>query len=144
MLRENIEDAFTVPLGRDKCVVDKDKCVGLLDEIIALLPEELKKAREIVETRNNLLQSAKNEAESIIKAAEAKGQRLVSEQDVLLIAKQKAMDLESKAKTKTRELRTATNQYVEDTLKRTEEAINTALNEVRQSRLEFRNTAQKH
>ena len=143
MLRDNIEDAFTVPLGRDKCVVDKDKCVGLLDEIINLMPEELRQARSIVDSRNELAQASKKEAEAVIRTAQERAARMVSEQEVLLTARQKAADLENQTKAKTRELRVATNQYVEDILKRTEEAINTALNEVRQSRLEFRNTSRR-
>lgn len=143
MLRENIDDSFTLPLGSDKCVVDKDKCIGLLDEIISLIPGELKQARSIVESRNELVGAAKNEAESIIRTAQERAARMVSEQEVLLTARQKAADLENQTKAKTRELRVATNAYVEDILKRTEEAINTALNEVRQSRLEFRNTSRR-
>ena len=143
MLRDNIEDAFTLPLGSDKCVIDKDKCIGLLDEIINMMPGEIKQAKSIVENRADMTAAAKNEAETIIRTAQERAARLVSEQEVLLTAKQKATDVENHAKTKTRELQIATNQYVEDILKRTEAAINTALNEVRQSRLEFRNTARK-
>ncbi|MCL1806268.1 MAG: ATPase [Oscillospiraceae bacterium] len=143
MLRELIEDSFTLPLGSDKCVLDKDKAMGLIDEIAGSLPEELRKATSIVSQRNEMMAKAKSEAESIVKSAEERSRRLVSEEEVLASARRKAQDIENQTKNKTRELRMATNEYVEDLLKRTEEAVNTALNEVRRSRQEFRNTAKR-
>ncbi|MDR0324565.1 MAG: ATPase [Oscillospiraceae bacterium] len=143
MLREQIEDSFTLPLGSDKCVLDKDKAMGLIDEIANSLPEELRKASSIVSQRNEMMQKAKSEAESIVKTAEERARRLISDEEVLSTARRKAQELENQTKTKTRELRIATNEYVEDLLKRTEEAVNTALNEVRKSRMEFRNTAKR-
>ncbi|MDR1669716.1 MAG: ATPase [Oscillospiraceae bacterium] len=143
MLRAQIEDSFTLPLGSDKCVLDKDKAMGLLDEITQNLPEELRKATSIVAQRNDMMSKAKSEAESIVKTAEERARRLTSEEEILATARRKAQELETVTKNKTRELRQATNEYVDDLLKRTEEAINTALNEVRRSRLEFRNTAKR-
>ena len=143
MLRNMIEDSFTLPLGSDKCVLDKDKAIGLLDEIAGNLPEELRKATSIVGQRNEMMAKAKSEAESIVKTAEERARRLISEEEILSSARKKAQEQENLTKTKTRELRIATNEYVEDLLKRTEEAINTALNEVRKSRMEFRNTAKR-
>ncbi|MDR1692962.1 MAG: ATPase [Oscillospiraceae bacterium] len=143
MLRALIEDSFTLPLGSDKCVLDKDKAMGLLDEIAQNLPEELRKATSIVGQRNEMMAKAKSEAESIVKTAEDRARRLISEQEVLTTARRKAQEQETMTKNKTRELRQATNEYIDDLLKRTEEAVNTALNEVRRSRLEFRNSARQ-
>ncbi len=143
MLRALIEDSFTLPLGSDKCVLDKDKALGLLDEIAQNMPEELRKATSIVTQRNDMLAKAKSEAEAIVRAAEERARRLISEEEVLSSARRKAQEHETMTKNKTRELRQATNEYVDDLLKRTEEAVNTALNEVRRSRLEFRNTAKR-
>jgi Skp family chaperone for outer membrane proteins len=143
MLRSLIEDSFTLPLGSDKCVLDKDRAIGLIDEISRNLPEELRKAASIVAQRNEMLQKAKSEAESKIKSAEERSRRLVSEEEVLITARKKAQELENQTKNKTRDLRIATNDYVDDLLKRTEEAVNTALNEVRKSRMEFRSQAKR-
>jgi vacuolar-type H+-ATPase subunit H len=143
MLRTQIEDSFTLPLGSDKCVLDKEKAIGLIDEIAYNLPEELRKATSIVSQRTEMITKAKSEAETIIRTAEERKNRLVSDEEVLTTAKKKALELENTTKNKMRELRHATNEYVEDMLKRTEEAINTALNEVRKSRQEFRNQAKR-
>lgn len=138
MLHDMVEDAFTVPFGRDKSLVDKDQVLGLLDEIIQNLPNELRKARTIVDTKNDLLNSAKAEAEKIVHTAEERAKRMVSEHEITLAARQHAGELENQTRAKTRDVLRATNEYVEDILKRTEDAINTALGEVRRSRAEFR------
>jgi vacuolar-type H+-ATPase subunit E/Vma4 len=62
---------------------------------------------------------------------------------VLTTAKKKADDIMRNAETKSKEIRRAANEYVDNILKRTEEAINTAISEVRQSRTEFRTAARK-
>jgi vacuolar-type H+-ATPase subunit H len=143
MLKTQIEDSFTLPLGSDKCVLDKEKAIGLIDEIVYNLPEELRKANSILSQRNEMITKAKSDSESIIRTAEDRKARLVSDEEVLATAKKKAQELENATKNKMRELRHATNEYVEDMLKRTEEAINTALNEVRKSRQEFRNQVKR-
>jgi hypothetical protein len=117
--------------------------LGLLDEIKGTLPQEIKQARNIVTERNNVLASAQREAEIIKRNAEEMGRRLVSEQEVLTVATKKANDKLAEAETRAREVRRATNEYVDNALKRTEDAMAQALNEVRQSRSEFRQAIAK-
>ena len=143
MLRETIDESFTVPLGRDKCMIDKDKCIGLIDEILISMPGEFRQARHVVEKRNEMLDSSKKEAENIIRAAQEQAKRLISEQEVLRAARQQAAETEAQTKAKMRDLRITTNKYVENLLERTEEALKTSTNEISQARRDFRNTSQK-
>ena len=69
-LYEMVQDAWSLPLGAEKCVVERDKVLDLLDEISNQLPGELKQAKTIVESRNEVITNAKREAESIMKQAE--------------------------------------------------------------------------
>ena len=41
-LYEMVQDAWSLPLGADKCVLERDKVLDLLDEISNQLPGELK------------------------------------------------------------------------------------------------------
>ena len=43
-LYEMVQDAWSLPLGAEKCVVERDKVLDLLDEISNQLPGELKQA----------------------------------------------------------------------------------------------------
>lgn len=138
MLYTMIQDAWGLPLGAEKCVVERDKVLDLLDEIKAQLPNELSEAKRLVAARNEYVNNAKREAESIRKVAEDRARQLVDEQEVVRAAKERANGIMSGAEKKSSELRQVANQYADDTLLRTEQAISEALNEVRQARSRFR------
>lgn len=142
-LYDMLQDAFTIPLGNDRCVVDKDKALAILDEVNAAMPGYLREAKRIAEEETQILTRAKREAEVTRRAAEEQARRLVSQEEVLMVARQKANDLIAQAEVKNRELRKATNEYVDDMMKRTEDAIHAALNEIRKSRVEFRTASKK-
>ena len=69
-LYDMIQDARSVPLASDKCIVERDKILDMLDEIIAQMPVELKQARTIVESRNELVSQARREAETLVRQAQ--------------------------------------------------------------------------
>ena len=51
MLYNMIAEAWGVPLGNDKCIVERDKALNLLDDLKATLPMELREARRLVNAR---------------------------------------------------------------------------------------------
>ena len=137
-LYEMVQDAWSLPLGADKCVLERDKVLDLLDEISNQLPGELKQAKTIVESRNDVITNAKREAENILKAAQAQARQLVSQEAIYNEAKTQANDMVRAAQDKIKELKQVTNDYVDDSLRRTEEAVAEALSEIRDSRSKFR------
>ena len=112
-LYEMVQDAWSLPLGADKCVLERDKVLDLLDEISNQLPGELKQA-------------------------EQRARQMISHEEVYLQAQKEADDLMKNAQAKIKELRQVTNDYVDDSMKRTEDAIAQALSEIRESRSKFR------
>ena len=132
-----IQDAWALPLGAEKCVVERDKVLDLLDEISNQLPSELKQAKTIVESRNEVITNAKREAENILKQAEERARELVTENEVYKQAQIEAREMMKNAQLKIKELRQVTNEYVDDAMRRTEETMEKALNEVRDSRAKF-------
>lgn len=142
VLYNMVQESFAVPFGGAKCVLDRNKVMDLIEEINAELPNEIEQARKIVETKNDILGGAKREAEAIKRQAEERARQLVSNDEITSAARQKANDMVASAEAKAREVRIATNQYVDDALKRTEEALNTALGEVRVSRNKFKSVSQ--
>ena len=133
-----VQDAWSLPLGADKCVLERDKVLDLLDEISNQLPGELKQAKTIVESRSELITSAKRVAEGILKQAQAQARQLVSQEAVYAEAKSQANEMVRAAQDKIKELKQVTNDYVDDSMKRTEDAIAQALSEIRESRSKFR------
>ena len=137
-LYEMVQDAWSLPLGNDKCVVERDKVLDLLDEISNQLPGELKQAKTIVESRNEVITNAKREAENILKQAEARAKQMISREEVYRQAEREAEDMIKAAQAKIKELRQVTNDYVDDAMKRTEDAIAQSLAEIKDSRSKFR------
>lgn len=141
MLYTMVSEAWGLPLGAEKCVIERDKVLDLLDEIKAQLPAELAEAKRLVSARSEFVANAKREAESIRKMAEERARQMIDEQEVVKAAKAKSTEMVSMAEARSAELRRVANEYADDALKRTEEAITEALNEVRQSRSKFRNVS---
>ena len=141
MLYTMVTEAWGVPLGNEKCIVERDKVLNLLDEIKQQLPTELAEAKRMVANRDEFVGKAKREAESIRRAADERAKAIVEEQEIVRAAKQRSNEVLSTAETRTRELYRVANAYVDDALRRTEEAITSALNEVQQSRSSFRSAA---
>ncbi len=141
-LYDMVQDAWAVPLGADKCVIEREKALDILDEIRETMPQDLKMARDIVERRNDVLSAGKREADAIKKQAEEYARTLVNENEIVAEARKKANEMIVAAETRARELKKAANEYCEDTMKRTEEVVAQALDEVRKSRQQFRQIAQ--
>ena len=136
-LYDMIQDARAMPLGADKCILERDKALDMLDEIIAQLPAELKQSRTIVESRNELIGQARREAENIIRKAQEQADMLVSQQAIYNEAKRQCVEMVEQTKTQIAGLRKASNDYMDDALRRTEEAIAQSLAEVKDTRAKF-------
>ena len=136
-LYDLIQDARGLPLGADKCIVARDKVLDMLDEISAQLPAELKQSRTIVESRDELIGQAKREAEAIVRKAQEEASRLVSQQAIYEEAKRKCAEMVAQTKDQIANLRKISNDYMDDALRRTEEAIAQSLDDVRETRAKF-------
>ncbi len=142
MLYNMVQNAWAVPLGAGKCVIERDKALDLLDELKAQFPSELAEARRLTAARNEYIANTKRDAEAIKKAANDRASQLVEQEEIVRAARQRSANLVNDAMSKSNELRRVANEYADDTLRRTEEAISAALNEVRQSRSRFQAISQ--
>ena len=138
MLFEMVDEAKSVPLSSDKCMLERDRALDLIDDIRAQFPMELSEAKKLVATRNEYIASAKREAEVIRKQAEAEAQHILAEDTILTQAKQRSAEMMKQAEERSRELKRSANEYCEDALRRTEEAVAEAYDEIKKSRARFR------
>ena len=136
-----VQDAKGIPLAGEKCILERDQMLDLLDELRSTLPNDLQAAQDIVAKRNDLLASGKREAEAIRRKAEEDARQMVSETEIVVAARKKAKEVQRNAEIQARELRRVANEYCEDTLKRTEEAVALSLDEVRKARQRFKSIA---
>jgi len=141
MLHGMITEAWGVPLGAEKCVIDRDKALDILDEIRGQFPTEIAEAKRLLDARADFINNAKREADAIKRTAEDEARRLIDEQEIIKASRVKSNEMLAYAESSSTELRRAANEYVDDAMHRTEEALSTALDEIRRSRQRFRQAA---
>ena len=141
MLFEMVDEAKNMPLSNDKCVIERDRALDLIDDIRAQFPMELAEAKKLLAARTEYIASAKREAELIRKQAEEKAKQMLAENEVLNQARQRSNEMMQQAEERSRELKRSANEYCEDALRRTEEAVAEAYDEIKKSRIRFRAAA---
>jgi vacuolar-type H+-ATPase subunit H len=97
----------------------------------------LKQSRTIVESRNELISQARHEAENIVRKAAEEAARMVSQEAIYTEAKRQCVEMVEQTKAQIASLRKASNEYMDDALRRTEDAIAEALTEVKDTRAKF-------
>ncbi len=137
-LYDMVQDARSMPLAADKCILERDKVLDMLDEIIAQLPGELKQSRTIVESRNELINQARREAEGILRQAQEQAKQLVTKEAIYEEARKRSEEMVAQTQNRINQLRKAGNDYMDDALRQTEETISKALSDVRETRMKFR------
>ena len=138
MIYEHIEEARGSVLQRDKSLVDREALLDLLDDLRAQLPVEIKRAQELLAAKEKYVEDAKRDVERMMRQADLDVKRKVSESEILYTAKERARQIVSRAEERSRQLYQVANEYAEDALARTEEAVQAALDEVKQQRIRFR------
>lgn len=141
MLYEQIEDAKSPALKPNMSMVDRDDLLDLLDELRAQLPIEIKRAQELLAARDKFVEDAKRDVERIMRQADLEAKAKISDSEVLTAARLKSQSIVNNAEERSKRLYQVANEYAEDALARTEEAIQMALDEVKQSRIRFRSVS---
>lgn len=141
-LDDMLDTAWAMPLSGGKVVVDGDRVRDLLDAIRANLPSEIRQARAIVKDRAEIVDTAKREAEGIIRAAEERRNQILSHEEIVVQAQEKANEIHAQTQKRAREMRRSAQEYTEDILRRTEEILTQQVGQVRQARTSLRNNKQ--
>ena len=129
-----------VKIPGKKVLVDVEKIRAMIDELRLNMPSEIKQARGIVSDRANIITTAKQEADSIIRSAEEKAKALVAEEAITRLAQEKAGEIISAAQTKSREMRKAAQDFVDDLMRRADDGLALNLAEIRKTRASLKQT----
>lgn len=135
-----MEDAKAVPLTGGKSLIDTEQIIDIIEEIQDSLPSEVRQAKNIVSDRSQIIAEAKKEAEDIIRAAEEKKKKMVEQSEIVRDAHAQANDIINDARAKSNDMRKAAADFVEDIMKKTDEAIATQLTELRKTRQNIKMT----
>lgn len=117
-----------------RTLLDAEKVRELIDDIRLNLPAEIKQAKSIVNDRTEIIARAKAEADEIIKRADERAQAMVAQEEITRLADEKAREIIAAAQSKSREMRKAAQDFVDDIMQRADEGLTSNLAEVRKTR----------
>lgn len=137
MLYAMVTEAWGVPLGNDKCIIEREKAVEIINEIKSSLPSSLAEAKRLVAARDEFIGNAKREAEAVRKNAEEQARTMVEEQEIMRTARTRSAEMIASAEAKSSELRRVAGDYVEDIMRQSEESLANALATVQSVRRSY-------
>lgn len=137
-----VSEAWGVPLGNDKCIIEREKAVELINKIKESLPSSIAESKRLVAARNEFVGSAKREAEAMRKTAEEQARTMIEEQEIVRVARARSAEMITSAEAKSRELRQAASEYVENLMRETEESISAALGRIQETHRSFQSASQ--
>lgn len=141
-LEDMLEEAWSIPLSGNKCVIDVEKVKQYLQDIRLNMPNEIKQAKLIVNDRSDIISQAEKQAEATVRKAEERAKALIAQEEVVKQAQEKAKEIITQAQTVAKELKKAANDFSDNALKQSEEALTIALKNVHETRQEL-NAAMK-
>ena len=156
-LEDLIEDAFHIPLFKGKVILDESRFFDIMDNIRQNLPIELKKSKELLENKETMMNrvkddimkekarkaaeqmlvKAKKNSDAMIERARAQAEALVNEQEIMIIARERAAETVDKAKTETARMRTAAVNYITEILGNSEDQLREALSSVEKAKSQY-------
>ena len=140
-LTDVLEKGWHLPFARGKSFIDSEDAKQILDEIREPIQSEGRKAKAIVADRAQIISEAQREAETIVRVAEEKAKALVNQEEIVRQAQAKANDIMAQTQEKFRSMQKASNDYVEDLLRRTDDAMSANLAELRKTRQSIHGTS---
>lgn len=143
LIDDILDAAWSVPLSGGKCMVDIDKLREIIDDIRLNLPSEIKQAKLIVSDRKVIIDDARKEAESILKIADERAKKLVETSEIVRQSQDRAKEIIAQTNAQNRELKRATNDFIEGALKHSEEILGSALQEIKTTRQALRQPMNK-
>ena len=129
---EVLDSGIKIP-GK-KTLVDVEKLRAVVDDIRLNIPNEIKQARGIVADRTDIITTAKREADGIIRNAEERAKEIVAQEEIVKMSQEKATEILANAQAKSKEMRRAAQDFVDDIMRRADEGLTANLGEIRKTR----------
>ncbi len=130
-----IEKAWSLPLSGGKVFVDADELRQVVEEIREFVPEEISRAKDVLLDKEQIIERARKDAADIVRLAEDKARTLVNQDTIVKQAQSKANELISQSQSQSKEIKKASNEYVDDLIKRADASLSDTLAELRRTRV---------
>lgn len=129
-----LERSRPIPFAAHKAVIDADRMRELLNSAHLNIPAEIKRAKLIDSDCDRIINEAREKAEAIIQDAETRAKRMLSEETILQEAKQRALDMLTKAQNGSKDIKEAAEKYVNNLLNDAQAYFQNSLQEVQQTK----------
>lgn len=143
LIDDMLDQAWSVPLSGGKSMVDIDKLREVIDDIRLNMPTEIKQAKLIVADRKTIIEDARKESDSVVRIAEERAKKLVDTNEIVRQSQERAREIIAQTNNQNRELKRATNDFIENALKHSEEILGSALQEIKTTRQALKNPAKR-
>lgn len=131
---ELLDKSPSVPFSSHKTMIDGERFRELINDVRLNMPQEIKRAKLIDFDCNRIIKEAEAKAEAIVRKAEDRAKAIVSNDAIVKEAKQRAIDMLTKAQTNAKEIKNATNKYVNNILTETEKYLQTSIQDVKKTK----------
>lgn len=136
-IEDIVETASSLPLT-SKVLVQKEELLDIISELRIKLPDEIKQAAWIKEERERIISEANKDAEQIIKETRLKLEELVSKEEVLKEANERAKDIMNKAQIASTNLKRSSLEYSDKLLMNAQENLKDMITTLNENRTELR------
>ncbi len=135
---EMLDKARPSMLSAKKYLIDLEQFRDCIDHIRMNIPAEMKQAKKIVSERKSIIDEANRQADEIVTRAETRAAALVANHEITKAAEAKAAEIEKQALAKAKAVKSATDQYITDTLSKAEETLTASLTAVKRTKSTIR------
>jgi hypothetical protein len=129
-LEELLNQSRPLPFTHN-VMVDEDRMLDIIDQMRVAVPDEVKKAQQLLAQRDRLLAQAQEEANRTLAIAREKSEQLLERDSIVQAAQARADQLVSQARVDLIKERQDADQYVVDQLSRLEIELERSLTQVR-------------
>lgn len=136
-LEDLIETSSQIPLT-GKVMLDRDELLEIVNEMKNEIPKEVREAQKISTDRENILLSAQNEADSIVSGARAHAEEIISNDELVLKANQRAEEILNAANTESTQIREGARDYADELLENTQVNLSEIIKMLNENRKELR------
>ena len=140
---ELLDKSATFPFASHKVLIDGERLRDLINDIRLNIPQEIKRAKLIDFDCERIIREAEQKAEQIVQRSEERAKALVANDAIVKEAKQKAIEMLTQAQTRSKEIRGATNEYVDSLLNNAEKFFTDTLNDVNRTKQEINKVKKK-
>lgn len=129
-----VEDAWEMPLNKNRIVLEKDALTRIINGLNTHYPTEIARANSLLDEREKILIKARTDSERMLNDAKEKSNSMLNEQDIIKEAQRIAEEVRASADADAARIRKSAVEFADSVLKRAEDHYDQNLAIIKQAR----------